>query len=177
MMKLKYLSAFSILFVLSVFIWFVFLSDSSKAQTKIQTDDWYKKLLEKDVVYENYACEEKDKDTVKEFFKTHQPKKIVPICHNDCPIVKCRPVVPFPAAAKAVRVTGTVSVHVLVDEKGKTIYVRILSGHPLMWESVRKAACSTQFREYESNHQGVMHFLIDSYDEINVPSRANIVLQ
>lgn len=176
-MKLNVLTAFSILFVMTAFIWFVFPFDTVKAQTKLQNDDWYKNLLEKNVVYENDVCEEKDKDLVNEFFKTNQPRKIIPICHNDCPIVKCRPVVPFPAAAKAIRVSGTVSVHILVDEKGKTIYARILSGHPLMRESIRKAACNTQFQEYERKHQGVMHFLIDNYDEINVPSQANIVRQ
>ena len=176
-MKLNFLTVFSVLFILPVLICFSFLSDSSKAQTKIQTNDWYKKLLEKNVVYQNDACEEKDKDSVSEYFKTHQPNEKISICHNDCPVIKCRPVVPFPAVAKAVRVKGTVSVHVLADEKGKTIYARVLSGDPLMRESIRKAACNTLFQEYERKHQGVMHFLIDNYDEINVPSRANIVSQ
>lgn len=176
-MKLKFLIGIFVLFASFVTIWLTLFPDSLKAQTQTRTNDWYKNLLEKNVAYENYTCEEKDKDLVKEFFKTRQPKEIIPICHNDCPVVKCRPVIPFPPAAKAVRVNGTVSVHVLVDEKGKTIYARILSGHPLMRESVRKAACNTQFREYERNHQGVMHFSINSYDEINVPSKANIVSQ
>lgn len=174
-MKPKILTAFSFLFVMIACVYFVFPFNVLKAQTKLQTDDWYKKLLEKNVIYENDACEVTDKTLVKEFFKTRQPKEIFPICHNDCPIVKCRPVIPFPAVAKAVRVSGTISVHVLVDEKGKTIYARVLSGHPLIKESIKKAACETQFRTYENKHQGVMHFLIDSYNEINVPGTANMV--
>ena len=147
------------------------------AQTTSKDADWYKKLYEKDVVYEDFACSVKDKDSIKEYFKNHPLMEILPICHNDCPIIKCRPVVPFPSIAKAVRVTGTASVHVLVNEEGRTIYARILIGHPLIRESVKKAACETQFREYGRKQQGVMHFSIDNYVEINVPSRANIVSQ
>ncbi len=109
-MKLKFLKSTFVLFVFLMTICLTFPFDSSKAQIKSQNDNWYKNLLEKNVAYQNYACEQKDKDLVKEFFRIRQPKEIIPICHNDCPIVKCRPVVPFPAVAKAVRVIGIVSV-------------------------------------------------------------------
>ena len=176
MTKSRFLTVVSV-FVTILIIHFTFISDSSKAQTRLPTDNWYKKLLEKNVSYENDACEQDDKDLVREFFKNHQPQEKFPICHNDCPIVKCRPVIPFPSIAKTLNVGGVVSVHVLVDEKGKTIYARILGGHQLMRETVKKAACETQFRQYERKHQGVMHFLINSYEEINIPNKANVVSQ
>ena len=170
------------LFFLLLFIWLAplsLLSNPSVAQTqnaKKEEPTWKSKLYEKDVKYENFACSKDDSVTVATFFKEHPLKSFLPICHNDCPIIKCRPIIPFPKIAKTVRVTGTVSVHILVDEKGKVVYARALSGHPLIQPAAIKGACETQFKEYPSGkHQGIMHFSVDNYEFLGVPNKANEV--
>ncbi len=168
---------------LLLLLFFCFLSITSfqtnsicQTQEENQEELWKKNLYKEDVQYENFACDEEDSEAVKNFFVSRPLNIKRPVCHNDCPVIECRPVIPFPKSAKAVRVTGKVSVHVLVDEKGKVLYARVLSGHPLLWVAARKGACETQFREYPYNkHQGVMHFTVDDYGFLGVPNVANQV--
>lgn len=152
------------------------LNTISNAQVKaIYT--WYDRLYEKDIDYEDFSCDLKDKEAVGDYFKTHLLKRVLPICHNDCPVVKSRAVVPYPEAAKAFEAGGEAVVHILVNEEGRTIYARVLTGHILLRKSIVTAACNTRFREYNEKHQGALHFSIDSFDEITAPNRANIVSQ
>jgi outer membrane biosynthesis protein TonB len=51
----------------------------------------------------------------------------------------------FPAAAKAVRATGSVSVQVLVAEDGTVFSAEAISGHPLLRAASEGAACSSRF--------------------------------
>lgn len=51
----------------------------------------------------------------------------------------------YPAAARAVRASGTVKIDVLISEKGKIISAEAISGHPLLVASARAAACSSRF--------------------------------
>jgi hypothetical protein len=133
-------------------------------------------LYETGVLYENFVCSSEDSEIVAKFFTEHPLNSAFPICHNNCPIINCRPVIPFPPMARAARVTGTVSVHVLVDEKGKVLYARVLSGHPLLWAAAKKGACETQFEEYAyGKHQGMMHFTVNDYEFLGVPNTANQV--
>jgi hypothetical protein len=151
---------------------------SPKAQTIKEQEDWYEKLLEKDVKYEDFACSKGYVETVEDYFQKRKPNKLFPVCHNDCPIVVCRPIVPYPVAAKLARIGGTVSTHILVNDEGRTIYARVLTGHPLLRKNVRKAACQTQFNIREGLHQGVMHFQLNpDSDEIDIPRLANVVLK
>ncbi|MFN2597600.1 MAG: energy transducer TonB [Pyrinomonadaceae bacterium] len=137
---------------------------------------WKTKLYERGVRYQDFACNKEDEEVVAAFFKEHPLQSIFPICHNDCPVIKCRPVIPFPPIAKAAKATGMVSVHVLVNEKGKVLYARVLSGHPLLWAAARNGACETQFKEYPYHmHQGVMHFTVENYEYLGVPTTANQV--
>jgi hypothetical protein len=64
-----------------------------------------------------------------------------------------------------------------VNEQGKTLYARVLEGHPLLWAAARKAACETQFNLYQGEHkrQGVMHFYSDDSGFIGIPFTANQV--
>jgi hypothetical protein len=179
-MKIRKIHLILFLFILSIYLSpLTFLNNPSLAQTqnnKQVEPIWKSKLYEKDVKYENFACSKDDSETVATFFKEHPLKSFLPICHNNCPIIKCRPVIPFPKTVKAARVTGTASVHILVDEKGKVLYARVLSGHPLLQSAVIKGACETQFREYPvGKHQGIMHFTVDDYEFLGVPNRANEV--
>lgn len=52
---------------------------------------------------------------------------------------------PYPAAAKAVRAAGTVSVQVLIDEDGNVVSASATSGHPLLRAAAAQAARSAKF--------------------------------
>src|SRR5689334_16889536 len=135
------------------------------------------KLYEEDVEYKNFVCKTEDTQVVDSFFKEHPLRTpLIPICHNDCPVVRCRPVIPFPKIAATAKVTDTVSVHVLVDEQGKTLYARVLEGSPLLWAAAQRGACETQFNVYpDHKRQGVMHFYVDGSAFLGIPFLANQV--
>jgi TonB family protein len=52
---------------------------------------------------------------------------------------------PYPAAAKAVRANGTVSVQVLIDEEGNVVSANATSGHPLLRAAAEQAARGAKF--------------------------------
>lgn len=51
----------------------------------------------------------------------------------------------YPSAAHAVRVTGSVSVQVLIDTDGTMFSAQAISGHPLLRRSSEIAACESRF--------------------------------
>lgn len=51
----------------------------------------------------------------------------------------------YPAAAKAVRAGGSVSVQVLIDEQGNMYSAASISGHPLLRRNAEIAACGSRF--------------------------------
>lgn len=51
----------------------------------------------------------------------------------------------YPAAAKAVRASGAVSVQVLIDESGNVVRASAVSGHPLLRSAAEQAARSSKF--------------------------------
>lgn len=155
-------------------------SSSSKAQERPVEPAWKTSLYEDYVEYGEFSCKADDSPLITDFFLRieNRPNRVVPICHNDCPVTKCRPVIGYPVLARAAKVTGTVSVHVLVDDQGRTIYSRILDGNPLLWVAARKAACETEFfpRKDGHYHQGVMHFEFDNSSVLTIPLSASQVL-
>lgn len=52
---------------------------------------------------------------------------------------------PYPAAAKAIRVSGDVNVQVTIDEKGNVISANAVSGHALLKQVSEQAARSAKF--------------------------------
>ena len=52
---------------------------------------------------------------------------------------------PYPAAAKAVRAGGPVSVQVTIDENGSVISASATSGHPLLRQAAESAARGARF--------------------------------
>ena len=155
----------------------LFSTSLRHVQDENRDSSWQTKLYEKHVAYENFACKAEDAELVASFFKKHPLlTPVIPICHNDCPVVGCRPVIQLPSIARAARVKGTVSVHVLVDEQGKTLYARVLDGHPLLWAVARKGACKIQFNFYpDHKRQGVMQFYVDNSLLLGIPYTANQV--
>jgi TonB family protein len=51
----------------------------------------------------------------------------------------------YPPIAKAARASGTVVVQVLIDEEGKVVEARAISGHPLLQNAAKEAALLAQF--------------------------------
>lgn len=60
--------------------------------------------------------------------------------------VVSKPQPPYPAVAKAARVSGTVVVWVVVDEEGKVVAAQVVSGHPLLRPSTLQAAREARFQ-------------------------------
>ncbi|HEX8069968.1 MAG TPA: energy transducer TonB [Pyrinomonadaceae bacterium] len=56
-----------------------------------------------------------------------------------------KPVPAYPALAKQARVSGVVTVEILVDESGRVISATATSGHPLLREAARAAALQARF--------------------------------
>lgn len=56
-----------------------------------------------------------------------------------------KPEPPYPPAAKAARASGTVVVQITVDEKGKVVEAKAVSGHPLLQASAVAAARQARF--------------------------------
>jgi TonB family protein len=54
---------------------------------------------------------------------------------------------PYPAAARAVRAYGAVSVQVLIDTDGYVYSAQAMSGHPLLQSVSRIAACNSRFTQ------------------------------
>lgn len=61
----------------------------------------------------------------------------------------------YPAAAKAVRATGTVTVQILIDKTGKVISASAVSGHPLLRSAAEQAARKAEFEPHLLSGQPV----------------------
>ncbi|MGH9949828.1 MAG: energy transducer TonB, partial [Pyrinomonadaceae bacterium] len=62
---------------------------------------------------------------------------------------------PYPAAAKAVRAGGSVSVQVLIDENGNVVSASAVSGHPLLRAAAAAAARGAKFSPTKLSGQPV----------------------
>jgi len=51
----------------------------------------------------------------------------------------------YPSEAREAKVSGAVQVDVVVDEKGRVIWAKSVTGHPLLQEASRKAACRSGY--------------------------------
>jgi TonB family protein len=71
------------------------------------------------------------------------PKKIVGGVLNGKATSMPRP--QYPAAARAVRASGAVSVQVLIDEQGNVASANAVSGHPLLRQAAEQAAREAKF--------------------------------
>lgn len=65
------------------------------------------------------------------------------------------PVPQYPAAARAVRVSGSVNVEVTIDETGQVIRAEAVSGHPLLRDAAVTAASQARFTPTKLSGQPV----------------------
>ena len=61
----------------------------------------------------------------------------------------------YPAMAKQIRLQGLVTVQVLIDEEGKVLSAKALSGHPLLVLESQKAAMQARFTPTKLSNQPV----------------------
>ena len=61
----------------------------------------------------------------------------------------------YPAMAKQIRLSGAVSVQILIDESGKVLSARAVSGHPLLVVEAQKAAMQARFSPTMLGEQAV----------------------
>jgi periplasmic protein TonB len=69
----------------------------------------------------------------------------------------------YPAIARTARVTGTVTIQVLISEEGKVLLAEVISGHPLLQDAALQAAKQWVFKPTELSKvpvkvQGVLTF-------------------
>lgn len=171
------ISMFALVLLFAFISWILFAHSDVAGQVQEKNEDpaWYTSLYEKDVRYAVHACSDTNAEVVNNFFLEHPINHYRPLCHNNCPVIRCRPLILIPSLARAAKATGTVSVHVLVDEEGKTLYARVLDGHPVLFPTARRAACETQFDVKPRKRQGVMHFYVDDTGFLGVPYTAGEV--
>ncbi|HKR00801.1 MAG TPA: energy transducer TonB, partial [Pyrinomonadaceae bacterium] len=62
---------------------------------------------------------------------------------------------PYPPIARAARAAGTVTVQVTIDESGKVISARAVSGHPLLQQAAVQAAYGARFSPTQLSGQPV----------------------
>lgn len=153
--------------------WFCF--DPSLVDYSANEKEWVEKLYEKNVDYSKFAASPELAPTVATYFEKNPLKKILPICHNNCPVVKITARLLYPEEAEEKKISGKVAIHILVNEKGEVIYARVLTGHPLLNEAAIEAAKKTKFYTSEEKRQGVMHFSFRYGCTLIPPSRANMV--
>ncbi|HEV7860687.1 MAG TPA: energy transducer TonB [Pyrinomonadaceae bacterium] len=56
-----------------------------------------------------------------------------------------KPDLPYPSLAKSTGTQGTVTVQIVIDEKGKVVSARAVSGHPLLRPAAEQAAYQARF--------------------------------
>lgn len=79
---------------------------------------------------------------------------------------KSLPKPPYPAAARAVRASGTVSIKVLIDTDGSVFSAVPESGHPLLRSASRIAACNASFSPTQLSGKPVKVMGIITYNFI-----------
>ena len=73
----------------------------------------------------------------------------------------------YPPDAKAQRISGTVAVNIVIDEKGRVIWAQAVDGHPLLREASVKAACQSLHSPIKISGRAVKAGSVISYNFVN----------
>lgn len=132
----------------------------SQAQTGDRPITWEDALFATDVKYDEFACDVTKRTAVDAFFKANPLRSILRrVCHNNCAILRSFPG-DLPPLDKKLLGTGSLAIHVLVDENGKPIYSRTLNGRQPAGYLFQKRACSATFDPAERKRQTVIFVCI-----------------
>ncbi len=80
----------------------------------------------------------------------------------------------YPAAARAVRASGTVTVQVVIDETGKVASANAVSGHPLLRAAAEKAAAGSEYTPTMMSGQPVRVAGVITYNFVNPNNAGNV---
>ncbi len=83
------------------------------------------------------------------FAQTSKPQDVGVLVSYGKPISLPKP--KYPAKARAARASGGVTVQATVDETGKVVEAKAVSGDPLLYEAAEKAARKAKFKPFMSN--------------------------
>ena len=73
----------------------------------------------------------------------------------------------YPPDAKAQKISGTVAVSVVIDEKGRVIWAQAVDGHPLLRQASVKAACQSLHSPMMVSGRAVKVLSIISYNFVS----------
>ena len=73
----------------------------------------------------------------------------------------------YPPDAKAQKISGTVAVSIVIDEKGRVIWAQAVDGHPLLQQASVKAACQSLHSPTKISGREVKVLSIISYNFVN----------
>jgi len=124
---------------------------------KIETT-WEDKLYEKNVVYENFSCQDEDKKTVADFFKDRPLNFRIRICHNNCAVLESFSNRKLPPFSDKVKGDGFIAIHVLANEDGKPIFARAVNGNSIMRKLAEKRACESKFKKNPEKRQQLIYY-------------------
>jgi TonB family protein len=80
----------------------------------------------------------------------------------------------YPAAARAVKASGTVSIQVIVDESGNIVSTSAVSGHPLLRAAAEQAAKGAKFSPTMMSGQPVKVTGVITYNFVNPNDAGNV---
>ena len=73
----------------------------------------------------------------------------------------------YPPEAKAQKISGTVAVNIVIDEKGRVIWAEAVNGHPLLRQASVKAACQSLHSPIKISGRAVKAASIISYNFVS----------
>jgi TonB family protein len=74
-----------------------------------------------------------------------KPEGEIKVVSQLCGKAISKPQPPYPEKAKAAKVSGQVQVDVVIDEKGRVIWAKAVTGHPILQDVSRRAACRARY--------------------------------
>jgi len=132
--------------VIIIFVCGVAISFASAQQRHRRSRHPVSKTPEVRPININQATPEETARLVEECALSEKPK---PETATKAPILCGKaislPKPPYPAEAKAAKISGVVTVSAVMDETGRAIWARALSGHPLLQGAAVKAACMARY--------------------------------
>ena len=73
----------------------------------------------------------------------------------------------YPEEAKAQKISGTVSINVVIDERGRVIWAKAVYGHSLLQNAALTAACRSQYSPLQISGRAVKASGVISYNFVS----------
>ncbi len=73
----------------------------------------------------------------------------------------------YPEEAKAQKISGDVSVEIVIDERGTVVWAKALNGHPFLTTAAVKAACRARYSPTEVSGRPIKTHGVIGYKFVN----------